>query len=120
MSLIAEVVRYEPSGVIEARYAARDPPVCAWNRVAFPCTPRITAASAAGCEGCGDEEAGYGGTHGAREGSRVCGALRKLDALDHDVRPWAVARIGLECGDRVDDVHAAGHTTEHRVLAVEP
>src|SRR6185312_14858675 len=42
------------------------------------------------------------------------------DAFDHDVLPRPVARIGLERGDRVDDVHAVGDASEDRVLAVEP
>src|SRR5947209_12259444 len=47
-------------------------------------------------------------------------SLGDIDALDRDVLPRAIAPIGLERRDRVDDVHPVGDAAEHRVLAVEP
>src|SRR5690349_306915 len=46
--------------------------------------------------------------------------LFERDRLDALVVDWAVVVTGRRALDLVDDVHAVGHATEDRVLAVEP
>ena len=97
-------------------------PVCAANLAALPCTPRRTPACAAGVA-----MTAAAMTPARRTARfRVAPVWRPLrrsvdgDAFDHDVLLRPVARVRLERGDRVDDVHAVGDAPEHRVLAVEP
>src|SRR3954466_4288246 len=46
--------------------------------------------------------------------------LGQLDPVDRDRLAGAVARVTVDLGDRVDDVHPRGHTPEDGVLAVQP
>src|SRR5215207_9166886 len=71
---------------------------------------------------CHSITSGDGGYRGGevRPARRRAPRLAQLDALDLRRVERAVARVGLHGLDRVEDVHAAGDTAEHGVLAVEP